>query len=479
MHSQKNVMNELIARERERKIIQECVDSGSPEFVAVYGRRRIGKTFLIKKFFNNKFDFYLTGSYDAPLSDQLSEFQSQLTEYSGHKWRRPKNWHEAFRQLKEYLSSIHKRNIIVFIDELPWLDTPRSRFISALEMFWNSWGDSQSNLKFIVCGSATTWMTNKLLGNKGGLHNRVTRRIYLAPFNLAETEKMLQAMGVRWNRHQIVECYMAMGGTPFYLSKIRYSESVSQNIDRLFFHHAGELRLEYDVLFRSLFNESKIYTKVVELLATKAIGLTREKIALALNISDGGNLTEVLKNLITCDFIREYKAFGKKSRDKLYQLTDLFTLFYLKQVKDISFEGDDYWITRIDAPSRRAWSGYAFEQVCLHHVAQIKAALGIAGVSTQTSSWIGEEGGKQTAQIDLIIDRRDETINLCEMKYSSQEYDITPAYMRKLCERREMFRSSTKTRKALHLTMITLMGVKRNAQWNDIQNEITADQLFQ
>lgn len=467
----------LVGREAEIEKLRECVESDSPEFVAVYGRRRIGKTYLIKQFFNDKFDFYMTGSYNSPLEDQLEDFQSQLEKYSGKEWPKPTSWRRAFRMLEKYLTSLNKQNVIVFIDELPWLDTPRSRFISALGLFWNSWGDSQRNLKFIVCGSATTWMTGKLLGDRGGLHNRVTRRIYLAPFNLYETELMLQAKGAKWNRHQIVECYMAMGGTPYYLSKIDKKYSVSQNIDRLFFHNDGELKAEYQTLFRSLFKDATIYSRIVELLASKASGMTRKDIISELNLSDGGKLTEALNNLITCDFIREYNAFGKKEKNKLYQLIDLYTLFYLRQVKENS-HNEEYWSTRIDSPSHRAWAGYAFEQVCLHHIPQIKAALGISGVATTISSWRGVEDGKTTGQIDLIIDRRDETINLCEMKYSLNEYDITPSYLKKVIDRMEDFRAATKTRKALHLTFVTINGLKHNAQWGMIQNEVTVDQLF-
>jgi len=468
----------IIGRELEKKTLQECMDSDFPEFVAVYGRRRIGKTFLIKQFFKDKFDFYMTGVLDSSMADMLEYFNAQLQFYSGREWPMATNWMKAFRQLQEYLSSLQKKKVVVFIDELPWLDTPRSRFFRALDLFWNGWGDSQDNLLFIVCGSATTWMTNKLLGDKGGLHNRVTRRIYLAPFNLYETEKMLQSVGVKWNRHQITECYMAVGGTPFYLSKMNKSQSVSQNIDRLFFHHSGELKNEFNFLFRSLFKDSTIYRRVVELIATKSTGLSREEIADSLNLSKGGNLTEVLDNLISCDFIREYKAFGNKRKGSLFQLTDLFTLFYIKQVKGNSIEDGDYWATHIDSPSHRAWSGYAFEQVCLHHISQIKAAIGIAGVASEISSWLGMENGKKIGQIDLVIDRRDDTINLCEMKYSTKKYDITPSYMERLIERKETFRKITKTPKALHLTMVTLNGVVHNAQWNDIQNEVTAEQLF-
>ncbi|MCM1489276.1 MAG: ATP-binding protein [Muribaculum sp.] len=469
---------EIIGRNNEQMILRDCMESRHPEFVAVYGRRRIGKTFLIKQFFRNKFDFYLTGVYESNLSESLALFNSQLSKYSGKDWPMAKNWMQAFGQLEKYLSSLRKRKIVVFIDELPWLDTPRSRFIRALEFFWNGWGDSQSNLKFIVCGSATTWMTDKLLGDKGGLHNRVTRRIYLAPFNLHDTESLLRANGIKWNRHQIVECYMIVGGTPFYLAKMDKRQSLSQNVDRLFFHHEGELRDEYEFLFRSLFKDSVLYSRIVELLSEKSTGMTREEIISLLKVPDGGNFTEAIKNLIKCDFIREYKSFGKKERDRLFQLSDLFTLFYIKQVKDHRSETEGFWLSNVNSPSQNSWGGYAFEQVCLHHIKQIKEALGISGVATEISSWIGMEDGKKTAQIDLVIDRKDETINLCEMKYSREEYDISPAYMRKMIERVGKFRTSTKTKKALHLTMVTVNGVRHNAQWNDLQNEVTADQLF-
>lgn len=470
--------NLIIGREREKDILKNCMESGKPEFIAVYGRRRIGKTFLIKQFFKNQFDFYMTGVADSNMQEMLEYFNLQLHQYSGREWPLADSWIKAFRQLQEYLSELKKETIVVFIDELPWLDTPRSRFFRALDLFWNGWGDSQKNLKFIVCGSATTWMTNKLIGDKGGLHNRVTRQIYLAPFNLYESEKMLLSNGIAWNRHQIAECYMIVGGTPYYLAKMDRKESVAQNIDRLFFHHAGELRNEYEFLFRSLFKDSMLYRRIVELLASKSMGMTREEIVSSLGISTGGTLTEVLQNLMTCDFVREYNAFGNNRKGKLYQLTDLFTLFYLKFVKNNRIAADDYWSTRIDSPVHRAWEGYAFEQLCLHHIPQIKATLGISGVATEISSWTGYENGRKTGQIDLIIDRRDETINLCEMKYSLKEYDITSAYMKSIIERMEDFRADTKTKKALHLTFVTINGLKHNAQWGMIQNEVTAEDLF-
>lgn len=470
-------MNEIIGRIAEKRLLDECLASDSSEFVAVYGRRRVGKTFLIKNYFEEKFDFYMTGSYNNSLATNLEYFRLQLMHYSQQEWPRAKSWLEAFNQLQQYLSELNKERVVVFIDELPWLDTPRSRFFTALELFWNGWADTRSNLKFIVCGSATTWMTNKLIGDKGGLHNRVTRRIYLAPFTLGECEAMLRSRGVSWNRHQIVECYMVMGGTPFYLKQIDKSLSLAQNIDRLFYSQAGQLRNEYDFLFRSLFKQSTIYKRVVELLARRSYGMTRQEILAEMRMSDSGFLSEVLQNLITCDFVREYRAFGMSQRNKLYQLTDLFTLFYLKQVKGVD-ASDNYWSSGIDSPSHRAWSGYAFEQVCLHHIPQIKAALSIGGVQSSVSSWICDQQGKRLAQVDMVIDRRDQMVNLCEMKYSMSEFTITPDYMQRILERAELFRSTTKTRKAIHITFITINGVKHNEQWNQIQSEVTAETLF-
>lgn len=471
-------MSKIIGREWEQRVLRDAVDSDKPEFIAVYGRRRIGKTFLVRNFFEGKFDFYMSGSFRAPMKDQLENFRIQLETYSGKSWPKVTSWRDAFRQLQEYLSSLQKDKIIVFIDELPWLDTPRSRFISALELFWNGWADWNDKVKFIVCGSATTWMTHKLIGNKGGLHNRVTHQLYLAPFNLRDSELLLKANGVEWTRHQIVECYMAVGGVPFYLSKMKKGLSLPQNIDHLFFHDKGELRQEYDTLFKSLFNDSETYRHVVELLASKAEGLTRREIRTELNLNEGGKLTEVLTNLKTCDFIREYMAFGRKKKGNLFQLTDLYTLFYLKHVKDSGNGSENYWSTRIDSPAHRSWAGYAFEQVCLHHTYQIKEALGISGIQTSIYSWTDEEKGRKKAQIDLVIDRRDEVINLCEIKFSLGAYAITPAYMETMLTRKEQFRETTGTRKALHLTMITMDGVLHNPQWNMIQNEVTADALF-
>ena len=468
---------EIIGREQEQAVLRMCYDSGKPEFVAVYGRRRIGKTFLVRQYFKDQFDFYTTGIYEGTHEEQLTVFCKRLNVHSGGVFPIVNNWFDAFDQLQTYLSGLRKRRIVVFIDELPWLDTPKSRFTKALELFWNSWGCQQERLMLVVCGSATTWMTKKLIGDKGGLHNRLTRSLRLQPFTLRESEQMLRSQNVRFDRYQLLENYMIMGGTPYYLSLLQPGMSLSQNIDNLFFSADAPLRREYDFLLRSLFNDSAMYRNIIETIGQKAKGLTLKEIKEALRLPDGGKLTEVLNNLCNCDFLTKYYAFGKKQRDALFQLTDLYTLFYLRFIKDHNGHDEHQWSNMTDNPRRTAWSGYAFEQVCLHHIPQIKQRLGIAGVLTEVCSW-NYAGEGQREQIDLLIDRRDHVVNLCEMKYSRGRYELTRAYTEHLNDRLESFRLHTGTTKALHLTMVTTYGLKPSQYNGFVQSEVTMDDLF-
>lgn len=464
----------IIGRNAEKEILRQRIESDSSELIAIYGRRRVGKTFLVRQYFNDKFSFYATGIYQGTKKEQLGEFKRQLEYYSKRKWKLAKDWFEAFAQLREYLESIKgKSPIVVFLDELPWLDTTKSRFVKAFEYFWNSWGVTNKRLKLIVCGSATTWMRENVLSDKGGLYNRTTRSIYLAPFTLYETEQYLISKGVKWNRYQIAECYMIMGGTPLYLQMIEKNKSLTQNIDNLFFIQNAPLSKEYNFLFRSLFNEAILHKQIIEVLASKASGMTRKEIMGITKIEDGGSLSKALHNLCDCDFIRQYTAFGKIERGTIYQLTDLFTLFHLRYVKGYRGQDENHWQNMIDSPSRRAWSGYAFEQLCLHHIRQIKNKLSINGVQSDICGWKTEG-----AQIDLLIDRRDQTINLCEMKFSQGEYEITKQYDQHLRERIETFRTQTKTRKALHQTFVTTYGVKKNIYSGIVQSEVLLDDLF-
>lgn len=471
-------MTEIIGRESEKQELHRCYTSKESEFVVVYGRRRVGKTFLIRESFHNKFCFQLTGMYNQPKKIQLGNFAVTLEQHSGQHRPIPKDWIEAFCQLREYIESLPEEGKkVVFIDEMPWLDTRQSNFIGALEGFWNGWGSGRNDLMLIACGSATSWITDKLLADRGGLFNRTTSRIYLHPFTLHETECYLQSRGFNWSRYDITECYMVMGGIPFYLRNLSPRLSYTANIDELFFKKKGRLWDEFIHLYQTLFSNADTYIQVVEALANKQMGLTRCEIIAATGMADNGNLSKVLKDLADSDFVRVYNTFGKKKNELIYQLADYYTLFYFRFLKDQYGKDEHYWTHTLDNPQRRTWAGYAFEQVCKDHLNQIKKSIGISGVLNEYSSWRSRES-QPGAQIDLLIARRDRVINICEIKFSLSPYSIDKNYDLRLRNKLETFRQETGVRDALHLTFITTYGVKQNMYSGLIQSEVVMDDLF-
>lgn len=469
--------NGIIGREQEISTLSRCYESGKPEFVAVYGRRRVGKTFLIRQLFGERFVFSVTGIYHGTKQEQLRNFASALSAASSEYVVTPSNWFDAFDMLRNFLQRQSEGRKVLFFDELPWMETANSRFIKALELFWNSWGSGRSDLMLIVCGSATSWMHDKLIRAKGGLHNRLTRRILLQPFNLHETEDFLKAMHICWNRYQTVECYMILGGIPYYLSLLESDMSLSQNVDKLLFGDNRDLGDEYEMLYNALFDNPQKYVKVVETLFKAPEGLSRETLLERLAINDGGAYTKTLNDLEMSGIISTYPSFGKRKKGIFYRLTDFFTIFYLKFVRNTASGDKHFWSNMTDNPARRNWTGHAFELVCLRHTEQIKKKLGILGVLTETSTWRSGSGDKHL-QIDLVINRRDEIINLCEMKYSISSFVIDKSYEETLRDKMETFRSESGTTKALHLTFVTTYGLKRNMYSSVVQSEVTMDDLF-
>ncbi len=474
----------LVGRENEIAIIRNYYQSSKSELVAVYGRRRVGKTFLIKETMGDYFDFDFIGMHSASAAIQRKQFQRKINALSGKAAKDPSDWFEAFENLTNYLLALNKPKVVVFLDELPWMDTANSNFLSAFSYFWNTWDSKKTLLKLYVCGSATTWMVDKLIGNPGGLYGRVTRPLYLAPFSLAETEKYLNKIKkMKYNKMQVLDTYMVFGGIPYYLDMLNCDLPFSANVDNLFFADDAPLRPEYDFLFRSLFKKSDNYQKVIEILATKLYGLTRDEISKGCKL-EGGILTSILKNLDSCDFIRVYSNPTKKEKGKLYQLTDMFSLFYLRFVHKNEGRDKHFWTNSNKSGSRNSWTGYAFEQVCLHHIEQIKEKLGISGILSDVYAWseksfVDADGTNWNGgQIDLIIDRSDNVMNLCEMKYSNSEYAISGEYAAKIRERESLFEKQTKTKKALRCTFITTYGVKTNHNSEIVDNQIKVEDLF-
>lgn len=469
----------IIGREEELRKLRRCYEADEAQLVIVYGRRRVGKTYLISHAFAGHFALRFTGAYQQSRAAQLQNFADELRHISDPQLPTPATWKEAFSMLRTYIESLPAdERQVVFIDEMPWLDAPKSEFLPAFEYFWNSWGATRNNLLLIACGSATAWMTENFADNPGGLFNRHATRLYLHPFTLCETEQYLRARHIEWSRYDIVECYMTMGGIPFYLSQLDSARSYSANIDSLFFRQKGELWDEFQHLYRTLFRNSEQYLKVVEALSEKRMGLTRAEIVVATRLPNNGDLTRLLQNLADSDFVRPYHYFGKRRNGMLYQLCDNYTLFYFRFVRDHYGRDEHFWTNTLDNPARRAWAGLAFEMVCKAHVWQLKRKIGIVGVLSEDSVWYSTAEDGDGAQIDLLIDRRDRVVNLCEMKFSINPFTIDKAYDLQLRNKLAAFRQETQTRKALHLTMVTTYGVKRNMYSGLVQSEVCMDDLF-
>jgi len=474
----------FIGRTSEIKILEKYNDSSKSEFVAVYGRRRVGKTFLIREVLGQQFDFEFSGLYETPAKVQREEFQNEINRRSKRKTDMSTNWFEAFNNLRDYLLSLKKKKVVVFLDELPWMDTPKSHFRTALASFWNGWGNRTPVLKLFVCGSATTWMIDKLIGDRGGLYGRISRPIYLAPFSLLETEQFLNSVKrMNYGKKQVLDTYMIFGGIPYYLDMMDKELPFSANVDELLFSSNAPLKNEYDFLFRSLFKDSGNYRRVIELLSKKLSGHTREQISEECKLT-GGELSKVLSNLSSCDFIRKYSSPGKKERGQIYQLTDMFSLFYLRFMKDKTELDEHYWTNMRESGAKTAWSGYAFEQVCLHHIPQIRQKLGISGILSNAYAWSTKaytdaDGNKwDGGQIDLIIDRSDGVMNLCEMKYSQDEFSIDKRYEALIRTRMTMFRNLEKCRKDLRCTFVTVYGVKTNTHSGIVDDVVSMNDLF-
>ena len=469
----------LIGRLEEQDELRAAYNSEYSEFVAVYGRRRVGKTFLIREAFDYKFTFSHTGLSKKNTKAQLLNFQSSLRSQGMPKAPLPENWLEAFDMLATLLSQSTDKRKVVFIDEMPWMDAPRSSFLTALEHFWNGWASARKDILLIICGSSTSWIINKIIHNHGGLHNRLTYRIQLQPFTLYECEQYAQHLHLEMNRKQIMECYMIMGGIPYYWSKLKRGKSLAQNIDRLFFARDGELRNEFSQLYASLFNHPEPYIDIINLLGKKKIGMTRNELVDLWKKGSNGKLTSILKDLESCGFIRKYHSIGMKNKNAIFQLIDNYTLFYFKFIEDNLINDEHFWTKSHDTPLFSTWTGLAFERVCLLHARQIKEKLGISGVISSEYAWRVEKTKDHPgAQIDLLIDRNDDVINLCEMKYSKTAFSIDDDYNETLQQRRVLFKSETKTTKAVHITLVTSAGLVHNAYSFEIQNEVTSDDLF-
>ena len=470
----------MIGRTKERDELIRMYESDESEFVAVYGRRRVGKTYLIREVFADRFAFRHSGLAREGAVKQLSQFLKSLQDFGCEQRRRPKNWSEAFSLLEQVVKASDLVRKVVFIDEMPWMDTQKSGFLSALEAFWNDFCAYRKDVLLIVCGSAAAWMVKNLFSNRGGLHNRVTCRIRLQPFTLCECERFAAEKGLAMSRKELAEGYMALGGIPYYWRYLDKRYSLAQNLDRMFFAEGAPLVNEFRELYASLFGSATQHVAVVEALATKRIGMSMIELQTALGKTSSGKLTEVLQTLEQSGFIRPYQPFGAKKKGTVYQLVDSFSLFHHRFLTGVAKGDAAFWSSTADSPLRMTWLGLSFELLCLQHVDQIKRSLGISGQHCGVCSWRhqADETYPVGAQIDLLIDRADNVVNVCEMKYSRGLYVIDKKTRDSLDNKIEAFRAVTKTRKSIHLTLVTSGGLAHTEHAQTVQSEVTLDDLF-
>ena len=467
----------LVGRTSETLILLNALKSNRSELIAVYGRRRVGKTFLIRNVYKNDIQFEFSGIHKGTMKHQLNNFHLTLSsKHSG--FTKPSDWIEAFHQLSQYIDTLPtKKKKVIFIDEFPWLDTRKSNFLPAFDNFWNSYASKRADLAVVICGSAASYMIQKIIKSKGGLHNRLTEKIQLLPFNLQETEQLLRNNNVKLSRYDILQIYMAMGGVPHYLERVLSNESVAQTLDRLCFAKDGFLRTEFDNVFVSLFDQHDNHEAIIKTLVSVRKGLTRTEILIKSKINSGGTLTKTLLELEESGFIEKYLPY-QGTKDSIYRLTDEYSMFYIKYIENTKPSASGIWIKIFGQPSYKIWSGFSFETICLKHLEQIKEGLKISGIHSINGSWI-EKNTQNSAQIDLLIDRDDNVINICEMKFYNTEFAIDKNYAAGIAKKVNSFCSSTKTKKSVFVTFITTYGLVQNQYTRQyVQNELTMDHLF-
>jgi len=487
----------VVGRPTTKRTLDAILRAPEAELVAVYGRRRVGKTYLVREYVGPRADlfFSVTGEKDANLRVQLGHFQRELSRvfYDGAPLPRLRSWREAFLLMADVVDNYARANpsstIVLFFDELPWMATRRSGLIPALDHVWNTRLVTIRGLRMVLCGSAASWMLEKLVHAEGGLHNRITRRIRLEPFSLGETRAYLHSRGIRWNAAQTIELYMAFGGVPYYLRQVQRGWSAAQNVAAACFDREGVLSDEFGRLFASLFEDAAAHEALVRAIASKRKGCGRDELIKATGTTSGGGLKRRLQELCEAGFVASFTPYGRKRRDTAYRLVDEFSFFFLKWMQDaprglLAQAGTDYWLGQRGSPAYNAWAGYAFEAVCLKHIRQIQRALDIpAGVATRVGTWRHVPGARsprrEGAQIDLLFDRDDGVVTVCEIKHSPEPYVLTKAYARSLAERIDVFTKRTRTKKRVSLALITVAGMKPNLWSEDlVDTVVTADALF-
>lgn len=479
-------MNMIIGRENEQMLLSSILQSQDAEFLVVYGRRRIGKTFLIESFFleQNCVIFHVTGIQKGAIKEQLQEFSKEIGRvfYGGARIEAPATWMQAFEALNDAINYTKTKDpIALFLDEFPWMATPRSRLLQALEYYWNRFWKNDKRIKLIICGSSASWIIKKVIHHKGGLHNRITQKLNLKPFDISDTKLFLNERGIKLSNQKLIELYFIVGGVPYYISQIKKNQSISQNINTQGFQKEGLLFDEFGKVFSSLFKEHEAYEELIRIISKNRHGTSREYIEKTIKrTKKGGTLTNRLEDLEMAGFIKGFLPVNHSKKGLYYRISDEYSYFYLKWIEpekrniELEIEGNNFWLEIIKTPQYQSWRGYAFESFCYKHMINIKKTLGI-GSSAKIGAWRyipkADENG-QGAQIDLLFDRKDDAVTICEIKFSDEPFVITKEYAGKLRQKVKTYQRITRTKKQIFIAMISANGVKKNKYSEELLNGI-------
>jgi uncharacterized protein len=472
-------MEQLFGRKKEIEIFNEALASKQSEFIAVKGRRRIGKTFLVNTFFKEERCFYLTGIQNQPMKVQLQAFANELSFRQKKSVSRPKDWLEAFALLRNYVETVETTTKkVIFIDELPWIDSPKSNFIQIFAHFWNSWAAWEKNIILVIAGSSTSWIVNKVYNDTGGFHNRVTKRIWLEPFKLSETEAFLRSKHIQLSRYEIALIYMAFGGVPFYLYEVKIGESAAQCIERLCFADGGLLKNEFDNLYASIFNTPEAHIRIAKTLAQHPYGMEKTQLLKQAKITNSEASTKILDELVANDYLYYMIPYGKKANRGKYILADFYSRFYFNFISNPKISN---WMSEIDSNTYKTWCGLAFEWLCHYHKKEILKGLGISGIRSYEISYLNvkDDNRKMTGQIDMLIDRADNVLNLCEIKFANDVYVLSKAEGENIRKKMWYLMDHLKRRKSIFPVMITTFGCEKNMHYLGlITHQLDLDCLF-
>ncbi|HMS69561.1 MAG: ATP-binding protein [Saprospiraceae bacterium] len=473
----------MVGRERERDVMLQCLDSSQSELIAILGRRRVGKTFLIRNVYSKNMAFEITGIQNGTKREQFQNFSNQLVAYFNlnPKTKRPTSWLGAFALLSSCMEQSKSKNKkVIFFDELPWIaETSKTKFIEALGHFWNNWA-VKNKVVIVICGSAASWIVKHIINAKGGLYNRVTKKIFLKPFTLYETNKFLIKKNIFVDEHSTLQLYMALGGIPHYLNQMESNKSIAENLTEICFNNTGLLHNEFDNLYEALFLNHEQYVEIIKALANSKKGLSRQEIIQSSGIPDGGTLTQMLKDLVQCDFILEQNPFNQKKRFTVYRLIDEFSLFYLRFIQGKNTTTKNYWTRTMATSEYKIWAGYAFENICFRHQHQIILATKLEAIQTEFSSFYHSATKELPgAQIDMVLDRADQVINLFEIKFYKEPLIITKDMAQNLRTKMAIFRAATKTKSQIFISLVSVYGIVDNQYSNGLlAHNIGAADLF-